>query len=310
MKLQYNKTIASGEDVINLIAEADKNFKASEVPEAAKLKTAVNACVAPLTAMVSMFGGAAGAAYPPASQILGAVSFVVNAGKAREAAMEALAELFVKLSQSTKRLQVLKAGFEPSSDLEEIAVGILVCLLTILDLAARRRKKPTKSDVWHRVKTKLKDDSKEFFRVLLWSEDIDIKSAVETLDKLTTEQQFMIAAQTKQDATVTRRTVIRIEGLSLHVEDLVQQNLEVSMAIHADLKDSKDMAKTTGADVKEIKSGMSDLASMKKDFKTWQNELRDIIKRPREHDPGVRSKDQGMKLRSRALYSADVGNIR
>lgn len=247
IKLNFKKSIQSGEDVINLIRTSDSNFRAADIPEAGKLSNALNAFVSPLTAMISMFGGMAGAAYPPASQILGAVSFVVNVVKEKNAAMEALTGLFERLGNATNRLQVTQD--EPSEYLEDIAVGILVCLLSILDLAARRKTRPKDGDLLHRLKAKVKDDSKEFFRILLWSHDDEINGAIAKLDSLTETELHMTAALTKQDTTAIRRSAIRIEGLSVRIEEIAHRTLEVTMDMNDKVSDmSGKMSKLATAD--------------------------------------------------------------
>jgi len=212
-----------------------------------------------------MFGGMAGAAYPPASQILGAVSFVVNAAKATQAAMAELGAMFEKLSQSTKRLKVLIEVDKHSDEFEEIRVGILVCLLTVLDLAARRKKVPEKEGKGHRMVASLRNHGKEFCRVLAWSEDFEIQAVVSTLEQLTQEELLMNTALIRQDTTATREAVLVMKALVKDVQHLQQQNLEVAMETSADVKDVKETSKATSVVVKDIAAVVNSLDMRLKD---------------------------------------------
>jgi len=283
IKLQYSRDLKNGDDMLRLIETKHKDFTPAQSREGKRLSTAVQVCVSPLAAMISMFGGMAGAAYPPASQILGAVTFVVNTAKATKAAMESLAELFDKLGMSTKRLDVLQGEREPSKHIETIAVAIMVCMLTILDLAARRRSAPTENDgIWHKVKAKVKDYGKEFSRILIWSEDAEINDAVKSLDRLTEDEHNMVTALTFQNTTVTRQTVIRIEGLAVHVEDLVQQTLTFSKETNALSKDNNILGKEANALAKDtnamIKSKMLTKDDLKDELSTAAYEILDSMK--------------------------------
>ena len=265
IKLRYSENIRNADDVLAMISTSDRAFNPKESPEGKKLSKVLNACVSPITAMISMFGGMAGAAYPPASQILGAVSFVVNAAKATQAAMAALGSMFEQLSQSTKRLKVLHEGDKFSDEFEEIAVGILVCLLTVLDLAARRKPLPEKEGKLHRMVAGIRNHGKEFCRVLAWTEDSEIQAAVSTLERLTQEELLMNTALIRQDTTVTRQAVLTVRDLVKNVEDLQRQNLEVTLEISADVKDAKEIGKTTSADVKEIKAAILDMRTRERE---------------------------------------------
>jgi len=265
IKLSYGGNIRDANDVLDMITTSDRAFNPKASPEGKKLSQALNACVSPITAMISMFGGMAGAAYPPASQILGAVSFVVNAAKATQAAMAALGSMFEKLGQSTKRLKVLNKVDKFSDEFEEIVVGILVCLLTVLDLAARRKPLPEKEGKVHHMMSSVRNRGKEFCRVLAWSEDFEIQAVVSTLERLTQEELLMNTALIRQDTTVIRQAVLTVKDLVKRAEDLQRQNLEVTLEISADVKDFKETGKTTSADVKEIKAAIMDMRSRERE---------------------------------------------
>lgn len=251
IKLQYREAL-DGDDVLAMIDTSDKSFNPKESEEGKKLSKVLNAVAAPLTVMINMFGGMAGAAYPPASQILGAVSFLVNAAKATQEAMAALGSLFDKLGQSTKRLKILNEVDQLSDEFGEIAVGILVCLLTVLDLAAQRKPMPKDDKKFHQLFANIRNHGKEYFRILLWSKDEEIQQAVATLDRLTNEELLMNMALIRRDTTVTRQAVVRIEGLSVRVEDLVQQNLEMSTRNFEQSKSTNTYVKHTDAVVNAI----------------------------------------------------------
>jgi hypothetical protein len=77
----------------------------------------------------------------------------------------------------------------------------------------------------------------------------------------------MNTALIRQDTTVTRQAVLTVKDLVKSVEDLQRQNLEVTLEISADVKDVKEIGKTTSADVKEIKA-----AIMVMDMRTRERE--------------------------------------
>jgi len=116
--------------------------------------------------------------FAPASVVLGAVTFLVNAAGGVSEAYNWIEELFVKLGDFTMRLQEYVEG-EMNTNLKEKVVDVLSCLLEILALSENA----IKAGRW-----------REWTAVVFLGRDEGVKEAFDKLAKLFEDEQRLVIA--------------------------------------------------------------------------------------------------------------------
>lgn len=192
----------------------------------------LQAAVGPLNFLTGMFGGAAGMMFPPSSQILGAITVLVNAGKQTTGAFDAVRGLFDKLAAFSQRLKVVEKDGVPDA-LEQILRAILVSMLRIIALATKRtfHLSPGNIDVKHPKWYKFKQSvarpalmtTAEYMRQLLGGGDSDISGAMATLNRLVDEEARMVGAVTMHNTAVITNIAVDIQGLTINLTSDVRR---------------------------------------------------------------------------------------
>jgi hypothetical protein len=220
------------DDLVSSMDRDHDNFKA-ELSRGSMFTGALKGFCTGLSTLMDLFGGAASAAFPPCSQILGAVSVLIGAGKRVTGAFDAVDGLFQRLAEFVGRLKPLTAH-KLDSALEQIVVGLLVSLLRICALATHKicydeEKEPSRHKHlgWHRGLRSAKSKTKEYFIQLFTGDDKEINDAVAEVERLVEAENRMTVALIKQDTSEilfeteqVKTVAVDIQGLSLTIRDV------------------------------------------------------------------------------------------
>ena len=228
-----------------------------------------------------------GVAFPPSSQILGAVSVLIDAGKRVADAFDAVDGLFQSLGAFTQRLRPLTRQREQlPEEFESILSAILVSMLGLCALATQRTYHPEKAVVkhatFHKALGALKMNTAEYLRQLFLGKDQAIDDKVGELRRLIEEEEKMTIALIKEDTTVIRRVAVNTEGLSVEIKDIATEiRLIVTETgitveeIRADVKSMKMTVKATDSKADLLLLGQHDMdANMKTRFDRLEKILR------------------------------------
>lgn len=161
-------------------------------------------------------------AFPPSSQILGAVSVLVTAGKQTVGAFDALGGLFGDLGAFCQRLRPLTDNAMPQ-ELESIVRGLLVTMLDICALATMRTFHVEDRIKLHRIVHKAQARVNEYFKQLLFGQDSGINDRVATLKNLIDQEERMCIALTKKDTTEIKSVTVNIQGLTIDIKNVTYE---------------------------------------------------------------------------------------
>lgn len=223
-----------------------------------------------LGVLIDAFGGAAGTAFPPCSQILGAASILIEAGKKVTGAFEEVSALFDRIGTYLRQLKALsQVAMEP--ELETCVANVLTCTLRILGLATRKAYHSDETIVeqkegkkirkmWKKTKQVVMSRGSQYLKQLFLGEDPDITNAVSQLHSAVEDEQSMIAILVKRDTTETRnqttsimKDAADIKEVTNRIKSLSQEICETEVGIQqsiAELQESvQDGVQQVGAKV-------------------------------------------------------------
>lgn len=243
--------------LVSVLDHQHGNFT-TEVSRGSKFTGALQGFCNGLEAVIGLFGGAASAAFPPCSQVLGAVSVLIGAGKRVTGAFDAVDGLFQRIGEFVQRLQPITAH-QVDPALERIVVGLMVSLLRICALASRKiyydedKEASHRSKIWQKVKRSAKSKTVEYFRQLFTGGDSEIDGVVAQLERLVDAEMRMTLALVKKDSSdilsgteQIQAVTVDIQGLSLTIRDatydIKRDATEIKFhvtAIEADIVDMK-----------------------------------------------------------------------
>ena len=271
--------IRNVDDLTRSLAQDHADFNKDTVSTNAFSKV-LKTALGPLELVMGMCGGAATMAFPPSSQILGAVSILIGAGKAVTGAFDALRGLFEKIGFFLSRLQGLTGGRErvPRA-LEDILRAILVSILDICALATRRSfhvagesKHSKLRDAWRKTKSNVAEFSKQ----LILGADSEVDGSVAKLEQLVDAETKLTVALTKRDTADIKSVAVEIQGTTITLtsvtwqiqKDTAELKLKVDL-IREDTRQTKEDttiiredAKQTKEDATEIKSNVKKMMEM------------------------------------------------
>ena len=275
-------------DVDDLITRLESEHGAFDwdVGRGSTLTSALKAGFAPMTLLMNMLGGPASAASAPCSQIFGAVTVLISAGKKTGAAFDDIAGLFKDLGQSTQLLKPLTKR-SPPPQLEAIIRGMLVCLLTICALATKRTchvPQKTKHRSFKQVFSGVHSNVAEFGRQLFFGEDAEIGAAKANLQALSESQAQLVAVLTfekvgdlqeniaqfgvvtvdmKNNTARMESAVVDIQGLTVEVSSAIVELRTDVTGIKIQLKEIGSVVSRVDFKVDEIRENMLTKADQK-----------------------------------------------
>ncbi|KAI8633931.1 hypothetical protein F5Y19DRAFT_415793 [Xylariaceae sp. FL1651] len=225
----------SVEELIDSLKDKHQEFR-QDTSSGLQCTKYLRAAFGPFNLLNNTLGGAAGVAFPPSSQILGAVSVLVSAANETTKSFDAVSGLFEKLTSFGDRLNEL-CSVKISNAMHPILIKILVTTLKVLALATKRAFHPkdavnTKHPNRDRLSRVFKSNVSQFLRQLFMGDDPEISAAMAELDKLLDDELRMTTTSTFKNTqniddrtvkidhnltTLTRNVTLLIEGLSPRV---------------------------------------------------------------------------------------------
>ncbi|KAI0024597.1 hypothetical protein F4780DRAFT_544709 [Xylariomycetidae sp. FL0641] len=202
------------DELLELLRDRHDDFF-QDTSSGLKLSKRLRNFIGPINMAINMFGGVAGAAFPPSSQILGAISVLVKACSDASQSFEAVAALFEKMSATTKRLAQL-LDVRINDTVREVLVRIFASILRILALATKRAHHPEQAkkhghERWHRVMRASKSNASQFLRELLTGGDSDIVDAVNQFEALVLEELHTTVTSTYKTARILDHRTFNME---------------------------------------------------------------------------------------------------
>lgn len=251
---------------LTVMLKREHNDFNEDTTQGKAFSTALHTAFGPLGLIITMFGGAMGMAFPPSSQVLGAVCVLIAAGKRVTGAFDALRQLFEQIGSFLQRLQPLTSGKDRvPKELENILRAILVCMLDVCALATRRSFHVSDKGGHHKARqffAGAQAKTSEFFRQLVFGDDNEVSGAVGKLEKLVDEETRMTVALTKKDTTEIKSISVEIQGLNLVIQDVTLQIQQDTAGIRITVDDIKEDTRQTREDTTEMRTTMSKLVSV------------------------------------------------
>ena len=176
--LEKLKKLHKAEDLSNQL-QADHREFSTWREKHSKLTNTLKSMAGPFMVLSGIASSAISLSpFAPASVVLGAVAFLVNAAGGVSEAYNWIEELFVKLGDFTMRLEEYVEG-GMNANLQEKVIDVLSCLLEILALSENA----VKAGRW-----------REWAAVVFLGKDEGIKAAFDKLAKLFEDEQRLVIA--------------------------------------------------------------------------------------------------------------------
>jgi Cdc6-like AAA superfamily ATPase len=233
------KTIRSVDDFKAVIEWQQLNFDTATGQNTAHA-VALQASLKGAELVINLFGGAAGSAFPPASQILGAFSVLLSAAHKTSNAFKAISELFVRIREFLSELQVLtEVTLEPV--LETAITNILVLILRICgvathkawcrdeDLTIKEKHGNRAERMWAKTKRVAGSRGSQFTKQLFLGGDPDIEAVCSQLEQAVKAEKSLLAALVKTDTTVTRDNTTILKS---DTTQIIAHNLAIETQIN------------------------------------------------------------------------------
>jgi Cdc6-like AAA superfamily ATPase len=251
------KSIRSVDDFKAFIEYQHSNYDAA-TGQGTQHSTALQASLKGAELLINLFGGAAGSAFPPSSQILGAFSALLTAAHKTANALKAISDLFVRIHEFLGELQVLtEVTLEPV--LETAITNILVLILRVCgvathkaycrdeDLVIKEKHGNRAERMWAKTKRVAGSRVSQFGKQLVLGSDPDIEGVISQLDQAIKAEKGLVSALVKQDTTVTRdnTTILKSDttqiiaynrAIETQINDLSREILHTTVCLEFDLE--------------------------------------------------------------------------
>ncbi|KAI0276067.1 hypothetical protein BGY98DRAFT_1188059 [Russula aff. rugulosa BPL654] len=193
----------SAEAILTVLREQTPGFNQSENSDDG-LTTWVAPTVNVLYSFSATLGGVVGLGFPPANIIFTGIGVLLLAAKDARASQDKLIDLFSGIERFFQRLEIY-TGITPTTAMTNIAVDIMVEILTILGIATKEVKRGR---------------LKRYFRKLVGNTDVE--DSLQRLDRLTQEEERMASAELLKVTHGVDDRVRDVEGKVEDVQDDVQ----------------------------------------------------------------------------------------